>query len=113
MELWEKETIINFNYEDATAYIFTYNVRWQSHIEARLGCKPTRDNGHGGKDYEIPKKFLRLPRAPRKLSEETKKRLAQNLAKSRRKLPVTPNTQAVVAKEKRKPTPTMGRRMAT
>ena len=37
------------------------------------------DNGFGGKGYEIDKKRIRPPRAPRKLSASAKKKLSERL----------------------------------
>ena len=57
----EQETIIRFDDTNAPASVFTYNKRWQQHIEGKLGIKPTFKNSRGGKDYEVPKKAIRLP----------------------------------------------------
>jgi hypothetical protein len=81
---YEQETIITFNKDEAIAHIFTYEKTWQQHLEKRLGLKPTMDNGFGGKGYEIDKKRIRPPRAPVKLSAETRKRLAKRLSNGRR-----------------------------
>ena len=79
---YEMETIINFNKEEKTAYIFTYEKTWQQHLEKKLGLKPAMDNGFGGKEYHIDKSRIKPPRAPRKLSGEHKKRLLKGLTKS-------------------------------
>ena len=62
---YEQETIINFNKDDKLASIFTYEKRWQKHLEQRLGLKPTMDNGFGGKGYLIDKRRIPLPRVSR------------------------------------------------
>ena len=80
---YEQETIINFNKDEAIAYIFTYEKTWQQHLEKRLGLKPTIDNGFGGKEYEIDKKRIRPPRAPVKLSAEARAKLTDRLRQSR------------------------------
>ena len=80
---YEQETIINFNKAEDVAHIFTYEKTWQQHLEKRLGLKPTMDNGFGGKAYEIPKKRIRPPRAPIKLSADTRAKLAERLRQSR------------------------------
>ena len=80
---YEQETIINFNKAEDIAYIFTYEKTWQKHLEGRLGLKPTLDNGYGGKGYEIDKKRIPMPRAPRKLSASAKKKLAERLHQNR------------------------------
>ena len=80
---YEQETIINFNKAEDVAYIFTYEKTWQKHLEGRLGLKPVMDNGFGGKEYELPKSRIKPPRAPRRLSDSTKKRLAERLRQKR------------------------------
>lgn len=72
---YEKETIINFNKGEDTAYVFTYEKAWQRHIEKKLGITPIKDNGYGGRSYVVPKKSVRPPVAPRKLSAETRAKL--------------------------------------
>ena len=76
---YEQETIINFNKAEDTAYIFTYEKTWQQHLEKKLGLKPLYDNGFGGREYEIDKKRIKPPRAPRKLSNSAKKKLVERL----------------------------------
>ena len=80
---YEQETIINFNKDEATAHIFTYEKTWQQHLEKRLGLKPTMDNGFGGKEYQLDKKRIRPPRAPVKLSAEARAKRANQLRQSR------------------------------
>ena len=75
----EQETIINFNKAEDIGYIFTYERTWQRHLEGKLGLKPLHDNGFGGKEYELPKKMIKPPRAPRRLSDEAKRKLAERL----------------------------------
>ena len=75
----EQETIINFNKEENIAYIFTYEKTWQKHLEMQLGLKPVMDNRFGGREYELPKKMVRPPRAPRILSDSTKEKLTERL----------------------------------
>lgn len=76
---YERETIINFNEAEDTAHIFTYNRAWQRHLEGKLGLKPVMDNGYGGKEYEVSKKRIRPPMAPRKLSAEAKAKAVERL----------------------------------
>ena len=73
---YERETIINFNEAEDRAYVFTYNKSWQKHLEEKLGLKPVNANGFGGKDYELPRKMVKPPIAPRKLSAETRAKLS-------------------------------------
>lgn len=75
---YEQETIINFNREQKTARVFTYDTGWQSHLEG-LGIKPEMVNDFGGKGYTIPKEWLRKPLPKRQLSDETKAMLTARL----------------------------------
>ena len=80
----ERETIVRFDETDAPASVFTYNWRWQEHIGAKLGIKPSFKNTKGGKDYELPKKAIRLPQIiKRKVTAETRARLQAQLAAAR------------------------------
>ncbi len=81
----ERETIITFNEGERMANIFTYSKKWLAHLEKKLGLKPMMKNGWGGREYEIDKKRIPLPRAPMKVSAETKKRLVEQLARGRSK----------------------------
>ena len=83
LSAYEQETIINFNKEESIAYIFTYEKTWQKHLEQRLGLKPVMDNGFGGKEYQLPKGLIPMPRAKRQYSEQTKKKMAARLARIR------------------------------
>jgi hypothetical protein len=83
LSAYEQETIINFNKEEGIAYIFTYEKTWQKHLEKRLGLKPVMDNGFGGKEYQIPKGLIPMPRAKRRYSEQAKKKMAARLARIR------------------------------
>ena len=76
---WAQETIINFNKEEKIAYIFTYEKTWQKHLESKLGLKPTMVNRFGGKEYQIDKKRIKMPRALRKLSAKRRKQLSDAL----------------------------------
>jgi len=74
---YEMETIINYNYEESDADIYTWDRRLQSHIEKKLGIKPYEIQ-EGAKSYKIPKKWLRKPQKPSAIkSELSKKRWAE------------------------------------
>ena len=83
LSAYEQETIINFNKDESIAYIFTYEKTWQKRLEQRLGLKPVMDNGYGGKEYQLPKGLIPMPRAKRQYPEQTKKKMAARLAKIR------------------------------
>ena len=90
LSAYEQETTINFNKAEDMASIFTYEKTWQKHLEAKLGLKPVMDNGFGGKEYELPKSRIKPPRAPRRLSDSTKKKLAERLHRNRAHLSQNP-----------------------
>ena len=81
----EQETIILFNAHDAMASIFTYSKTWQQHLEKKLGLKPVMVNSKGGREYEIDKKRIPKPRAPRKITAETRAKSIKSLAAARAK----------------------------
>ncbi len=81
---YEKETIINLDEVEDMAKVFTFNHRWQSHFEKNLKIMPIMDNGFGGREYEIPKERISLPRVKKRISAETRARLTKQLAKGRR-----------------------------
>lgn len=79
----EKETIITFDETPNEATIFTYSKRWQTHLEKRLGLKPVSNNGYGGKEYHIAKRRIPMPRVPKRLSAEQRKKMGERLQKAR------------------------------
>lgn len=79
----ERETTINFNESKESAHIFTYNKAWQKRLEQGLGLTPTMNNGFGGREYDIDKKRIPMPRAPKKLSPEARQRIGKRLTKGR------------------------------
>lgn len=70
----EKETIINFNQGEGTAYIYTCSKAWINHMENKLHLKPIRIHSYA-REYECPKTWIRKPQKPRKLSKEQKLKL--------------------------------------
>jgi hypothetical protein len=78
---YEQATIINFNKEKDVAYVFTYEKRWQKHMENKLGIKPFMDNGKGGREYKVDKKRISMPRAPKKMSDEARKKAGDRMRK--------------------------------
>ncbi|MGB5925306.1 MAG: hypothetical protein WBH01_04350 [Dehalococcoidia bacterium] len=87
LSAYEQETIILFNKGEDTACVFTYEKTWRKHLEQNLGLKPVMDNGFGGREYELPKSRIKPPRAPRRLSDSTREKLAKRLRRNRAGLP--------------------------
>ncbi|MBW1732656.1 MAG: hypothetical protein JRJ75_17590 [Deltaproteobacteria bacterium] len=58
------------------------------------------DSGFGGKEYQIEKRRIPMPRAPRKLSAETKCKYAENLWKARQVLKIPLYRQNLTRKTK-------------
>ena len=74
---YEQETVINCNEAEDVAHVFTYNEKWQRHLES-LGFKPYHQNSFNGRDYAIPKHMIHLPRKKMELSDEEKARRAES-----------------------------------
>lgn len=79
----EKETIVLFNEEDATASCFTYNVklinRLSRLVESRPDeCKLAKDNGAGGLFFEFPKSWVRI-NPTRQYTDEQRAALAERM----------------------------------
>jgi len=83
LSAYEQETIISFDKAEDIVHIFTYEKTWQKHLEEKLRLKPVMDNGFGGKEYELPKSRIKPNKAPRRLSESTKKKLVERLHRNR------------------------------
>ena len=99
----EKETLISFDETPNEAVIFTYNKRWQTHLEKKLGLKPVLNNGYGGKEYRIAKSRIRMPQIPRKLSPEQRERLTKQLRKARhQKSPNSPGNNTAIRRSQDK-----------
>lgn len=79
----ERETIINYNMAENTACIHTANPREWRRFES-LGIKPTEtytdsDGTIYAKDYGVPKRWVKLPRPPRQMSEKQRVVAMRNL----------------------------------
>lgn len=57
---YEQETIIGFNKEHDKVWVFTYEKRLQRGIERKSLAESVKDNGHGGKEYVMPYRCLRI-----------------------------------------------------
>ena len=86
-EAWERETIIRFDQESDHAIVYTHEKTWQQHIENILGVTP-RNIWGPARDYEIPKRWVKLPRAPSKARQEAGRRMAQRQRKKPQKVAV-------------------------
>ena len=102
LSTYEQETIINFNKAEDIAHIFTYEKTWQKHLEGKLGLKPVMDNGFGGKEYEIQKRRIRPPRAPVRLSAETRAKLSKRMKGMPQKRVLPSKITAATAKSDKK-----------
>lgn len=76
---YEKETVINFNEEEQTALIYTYNKR----LRKRLSDFTSRDNGcclvketEDYSEYKVPKSWIKV-NPPRQYSAEERQKLAE------------------------------------
>ena len=69
--LEEQETVITWDRAGDTATIYTFEPRWQKHMEDVLGIQPSKKMKRGyAREYEIPKQWLRLPRKPSEARRE-------------------------------------------
>ena len=79
LSAYEKETIINFNEDEKTAYIYTYNKAMIKKLDEYCKMFPglfTLENEnyygkHLSKTYQIPKKYVSI-RKPKILAEGQK-----------------------------------------
>lgn len=75
---YEKETIINFNEEEQTASVYTFNGALKRKL-ARLSeerpeeCKLDQQHSTGAVEYLIPKKWVKV-NAPPVLTEEQREK---------------------------------------
>lgn len=78
----ERETILSFNAEEASANVYSCDPTQIRRLEKRLG--PGRAVGECGMEWEIPISWITLPRAkrPKSLSPEVRERLRGNIAKA-------------------------------
>ena len=92
----ERETIINFNEGEDTAYIYTCNQRWMRQLE-KYGFKADREYAIKGrvyaKEFEVPKELIRIPRPPTRKELAQRRAQAERLRKYRfsRKIPAGPS----------------------
>jgi hypothetical protein len=82
---YEKETIILFNEDEPDADIFTYNKRWQKHLEEKCGIQPYKTNESDGRSYKINKFRIKPPRAKKKLTPKQLQNLRLHAQKRKKK----------------------------
>jgi hypothetical protein len=90
---YEKETIFNFNEEEKTASIYTYNKALIKKLDKMCETHPKLYNldktdiygKHISKTYTVPKKMIsvRMPVERKPLTEEQKNKLRQRMKKMR------------------------------
>lgn len=73
----ERETTITFNEADDTASIWTASEAVYKKLKKR-GFFPTED-GDRHASFQVPKKAIRLPSQPRKLSEAQRAEIARRM----------------------------------
>lgn len=84
----EKETIINFNEEEKTASIYTYNKAYIRKLTAFCKQRPdlykliNHDKEWGSYTFEVPKKYVSV-RLPKNLSDEQKAEASSRMKKLR------------------------------
>lgn len=81
LTLYERETIINFNEAEATAGIYTHNIALRNKLLKLNQAEPELRIIHQSEDMlevAVPKKWIRVS-PPKKLSEETRKLMAERL----------------------------------
>lgn len=88
---YKKETHILFNELEPEAYIETYNYKWKKRLTELCEKEPENyrliepEDNDGRMIFKVNKKRLPLPHEKRKMSEEQKRKLAEQLAKARKR----------------------------
>ena len=77
---YEQETIINFNEDEPTADVYTYNRRLRSKLTKIAGensdCRIIKDAGYYS-EFAVPKKWVKVS-PPKKYSEDTLRKMSEN-----------------------------------
>lgn len=88
LSLYEQETIINYNREDATATVYTRDPGVMRKLDRFVISFPEAYKCIGKTDidktYEIPKSYVNY-RRPRKMTEEQRKNAVERARKLRQK----------------------------
>ena len=83
----EMETSINFNEQEGTAEVYTYNGKMKKRLAELLQSRPDEvelvgTDDTGAATYNIPKRWIKI-NPPRILSDETKEIYRQGLIASK------------------------------
>lgn len=84
---YEQETIINYNNEEKTAYIFTYDKSLIRKLDKRLAEMSDMKLIRRGEDfaeYSLPKKWIKVA-FPRQYSDEQRAEMAERMKAAREK----------------------------
>lgn len=82
---YEQETIINYNNEEKTASIFTYDKSLIRKLDKRLAEMPDMKLIRRGEDfaeYSLPKKWIKVA-FPRQYSDEQRAEMAERMKTAR------------------------------
>lgn len=87
MSKYEKETIFFFTEAEPKAGVFTYNVALKRQLAALCESHPdqvrlTLDNGNGGQNYELPKKWIKI--SPPRVLSQAQKEVLERMNQKRR-----------------------------
>jgi len=84
---YEQETIINYNNEEKTASIFTYDKSLIRKLDKMLSEMPDMKLIYRGEDfaeYSLPKKWIKVS-FPRQYSDEQRAKMAERMRAAREK----------------------------
>ena len=87
MSKYEKETIFFYTEAEPKAGVFTYNVALKRQLAVLCESHPdqvrlTLDNGNGGLNYELPKKWIRI--SPPRVLSQAQKEVLERMNRKRR-----------------------------
>jgi hypothetical protein len=83
----ERETLINFNDEEDTAVVFSYNASWCRQMDKLADERPDEvrrefDNQMGGTAYIVPKGWVSV-RPKRKVSDSQREQARERMKRMR------------------------------
>lgn len=83
---YEQETILNFNEEEPLATVYTYNKKLIAKLNEFASTRPEEcefiKEEYGSYTFTVPKSWVKVA-PPRKLSKQTKEKLAECCARMR------------------------------